>query len=89
MNNTLLTDLNPTKAATVTGAANFVRCLLAGACIAALQPITDRVGLGWCFGIYGVLQLASLPTIWVLETHGLEWRKQKAARPVLRDSNSC
>lgn len=39
ISNTLLTDLNVSQAATVRGSSNFVRCLLAGAFIAALEPI--------------------------------------------------
>lgn len=88
MSNTLQTDLNPTRAATVRGASNFVRCLLSGACIAALQPIADGVGLGWCFGFYAILQLASIPMTWLLITHGMEWRKEVAARLVQSTSPS-
>lgn len=76
----MLTDLNPKKSATARGAANFVRCLLAGACIAALEPIAQGVGLGWCFGIYAILQIFSVPPVWLLKTHGLRWREEKAAR---------
>ncbi|GAB1317210.1 Quinidine resistance protein 1 [Madurella fahalii] len=78
--NTLLTDLNPTRAATVRGASNLVRCLVAGGCIAALEPVTERIGLGWCFGVYAVLQALVVPLIWRLETKGLQWREEQAAR---------
>ena len=80
MTNTLLTDLNPTKAATVRGASNLVRCLLAGGCIAALEPVADRIGLGWCFGVYAVLQALAVPLIWGLETRGLAWREEQSTR---------
>jgi hypothetical protein len=75
-----MTDLNPTRAATVRGASNLVRCLLAGGCIAALEPVTERIGLGWCFGVYAVLQALVVPLIWQLETKGLRWREEQAAR---------
>lgn len=67
------------KAATVRGASNFVRCLLAGAFIAALEPIAQAVGLGWCFGIFAILQIFSIPAVWLLKAYGLRWREEKAA----------
>jgi hypothetical protein len=80
MTNTLLTDLNPTRAATVRGASNLVRCLLAGGCIAALEPVTGKVGLGWCFGVYAVLQALAVQLIWGLEIKGLAWREEHSTR---------
>lgn len=68
------------KAATVRGASNFVRCLLAGAFIAALEPIAQAMGLGWCYGIFAILQMFTIPSIWLLKAHGLRWREEKAAR---------
>ncbi|KAK4242392.1 major facilitator superfamily domain-containing protein [Achaetomium macrosporum] len=78
--NTLLTDLNQTRAASVRGASNLIRCLLAGGCIAALEPVTERIGLGWCFGVYAMLQALVVPLIWRLETKGLTWREERTAR---------
>ncbi|KAL2121771.1 hypothetical protein VTJ04DRAFT_2226 [Mycothermus thermophilus] len=78
--NTLQTDLNPTKAASIRGASNLVRCVLAGGCIAALEPVTQKIGLGWCFGVYAALQASVLPMIWMLDSKGLEWRKNQAAK---------
>jgi hypothetical protein len=80
MYNTLLTDLNVSKAATVRGASNFVRCVLAGAFIAALEPIAQALHLGWCFGIFAILQVLSIPPVWLLKAHGPRWREEKAIR---------
>ncbi|CAH0042050.1 unnamed protein product, partial [Clonostachys rhizophaga] len=76
MTGTLLTDLNPDKAATASAASNFIRCLLAGGCIAALEPLTNQVGLGWCFGIFGLLQVLAIPFIALLELKAVTWRKE-------------
>lgn len=83
ISNTLLTDLNTTKAATARGASNFVRCLLAGACIAALEPLANATNLAWCFGLLGILQLFAIPVAWILERRGLRWRAEQSA-PVRR-----
>ena len=76
---TLLTDLNPNASATVQASYNLIRCIGAGAVIAAQQPLADAAGLGWCFGIFAIIMLASAPLVWLLERHGMEWRRQSAA----------
>jgi hypothetical protein len=49
---TLITDLNPSRSATALASYNLVRGLLNAAGIAALQPVIEGVGVGWCFTIY-------------------------------------
>lgn len=73
---TLLTDLNPHASATVQASYNLVRCLGAGAGIAAQQPLTDAVGLGWCFGVFAaVMLLLGVPLAAALRRYGLHWRR--------------
>ncbi|KAF2969968.1 hypothetical protein GQX73_g3601 [Xylaria multiplex] len=50
---TLLTDLNPGRSSTAAASSNIIRASLAAAMTAALQPIIDAVGAGWCFTIFG------------------------------------
>lgn len=57
-----------------------MRCLLAGGCIAARKPVAQRIGFGWCFGVYAILQASILPLIWRLETKGLMWRMEESER---------
>lgn len=52
---TLITDLNPSRSATAQASYNLVRGLLNAAGIAALQPVIEGVGVGWCFTIYAVV----------------------------------
>lgn len=84
--NTLLTDLNVSKVATVRGALNFVRCVLLGASIAALEPMVQAVGLGRCFGIFAALQVDSIPAIWPLSAHGIRWKEEKAVSGAVDNS---
>ena len=65
---TLLTDLNPDQPSTAAASANIVRCVLAAGALAALQPIIDAVGAGWCFTIFGVLCGLCVPLMF-LEMH--------------------
>ncbi|KAI0539784.1 major facilitator superfamily transporter [Xylaria digitata] len=50
---TLLTDLNPGRSSTAAASSNIIRASLAAALTAALQPIIDTIGAGWCFTIFG------------------------------------
>lgn len=79
MTATLLTDLNRHRSATAQGACSLVRCLGAGAAIAAMQPLADRVGLGWCFAVYALLLLVEVPLVWLIMTRGLHWRTSRRA----------
>lgn len=77
---TLLADLNREGSATAQGACSLIRCLGAGAAIAAMEPLADAVGLGWCFAIYAVLLLVEVILVWIIVKHGPRWRKEKASR---------
>ncbi|KXH43049.1 hypothetical protein CSIM01_01803 [Colletotrichum simmondsii] len=72
---TLLTDLNPKASATVQASYNLVRCIGAGAAIAAQQPLTNATGLGWSFGIFSLIMLFAAPLAMLLRKKGLRWRE--------------
>lgn len=74
---TLLTDLNPHRTSTSQAAYNLIRCSLGAAGIAALQAITDGVGLGLCFTIYGIMCAITIPLLVVLQVNGLSWRQAR------------
>ncbi|KAK3955714.1 MFS general substrate transporter [Pseudoneurospora amorphoporcata] len=77
---TLLTDLNPNASATVQASYNLVRCLGAGAAIAAQQPLADAAGSRWCFGVFAIIMLVALPLSMLIEKRGLEWRRARASK---------
>lgn len=82
---TLLTDLNPGTSATVQASYNIVRCIGAGAAIAAQQPLADAAGTGWCFGIFAIIMLAATPPVFVLKRSGMQWRQNAGAGSRSRD----
>ncbi|KXH26488.1 hypothetical protein CSAL01_05411 [Colletotrichum salicis] len=67
---TLLTDLNPKAAAMVQASYNLVRCIGAGATIAAQQPLTNATGLGWSFGMFSLIMLFAAPLAMLLKQRG-------------------
>ncbi|KAI0430590.1 MFS general substrate transporter [Xylaria sp. FL1042] len=69
MTSTLFTDLNSDRSATAQGASSIVRCLLAAAATAAIEPLAEAVGLGWCFVVYALIVTINLPLSWGLQYH--------------------
>ena len=75
---TLITDLNANKSSTVQASYNLVRCLLNAVGIAAVQPMIDAVGDGWCFTIFAGIGVLCAPLLYLLRRNGLHWRQRKA-----------
>lgn len=73
----LLADLNKDSSATAQGACSFVRCLLAGAAIAAMEPLAQAAGLGWFFALYAALFLIEALVAWIVVKNRPRWRKEK------------
>ncbi|KAI3327815.1 MFS general substrate transporter [Xylariaceae sp. AK1471] len=73
---TLLTDLNPERSSAAQACYNLVKCLLSAGAVAALKPIVDSVGVGWCFTIYGGVGLLCIPMLFLLRLNGYQWRMQ-------------
>ncbi|KAI0466618.1 major facilitator superfamily transporter [Xylaria cf. heliscus] len=71
---TLTTDLNPGRSSTAAASANIVRASLAAGGTAALQPIIDAIGAGWCFTIFGFLVAACGPLLLFQIRIGPKWR---------------
>ena len=71
---TLLTDFNATKSATAQASYNLVRCLGAGAGIAALQPVVEATNIGYGFAVYAIIMLLAIPLTWLLRRRGPAWR---------------
>ncbi|KAI1279075.1 MFS general substrate transporter [Xylaria sp. FL0933] len=73
MTSTLLTDLNADLSATAQGASSIVRCLLAAAATASVEPLAEAIGLGWCFVVYALIVIINLPLAWGLQYYGV-WK---------------
>ncbi|KAI4280196.1 MAG: hypothetical protein L6R38_004639 [Xanthoria sp. 2 TBL-2021] len=78
---TLLTDLNQETPASAQAAYNLIRCALAAAGIAALDPIIDALDVGWCFTLYAGVCLGTLPLVVVLRRLGNQWRSSSQIDP--------
>ncbi|KAL8912457.1 MAG: hypothetical protein Q9171_002550 [Xanthocarpia ochracea] len=74
MYGTLLTDLNQENPSSAQAAFNLVRCSLAAAGIAAINPLIDALDVGWCFTLYAGFCLGTLPLVVALRRFGNERR---------------
>ncbi|OAL51551.1 MFS general substrate transporter [Pyrenochaeta sp. DS3sAY3a] len=81
---TLLTDVHPKSPSTASAANSIVRCLLAGAGTAVVQPLIDSIGIHWTFTLFGCLSLSCLGISWVETHHGRRWRNRLESRGINR-----
>ncbi|OQV09423.1 hypothetical protein CLAIMM_13548 [Cladophialophora immunda] len=75
---TLLVDLHPTRPSTAQAALNLLRCAFAAAELAALQPLIDSIGPGWCYTVIALVTggVASICVV-VGRMWGESWRRQR------------
>jgi MFS family permease len=75
---TLLTDFNVDRSSTAQASYSLVRCAVAAGVVAVLEPLLERVGVGWCFMVYAALGALCIPMLLVLWRYGWVWRKKEA-----------
>ncbi|KAF2665981.1 MFS general substrate transporter [Microthyrium microscopicum] len=76
----LLVDLFPDTPAIVMATSNLLRCWTAGAGAAAISPMLNAMGWGWCFFFWGLVILFALSFLWFEYMWGMRWREQRRLR---------
>ena len=76
--NALLVDVFPESPSTAAAAASIVRCAMAAAGVAILQPLLDALDRGWYFTILGIWSggFGAL-AVTVIKRKGMCWRIQR------------
>ncbi|BFZ57215.1 hypothetical protein PYCC9005_004266 [Savitreella phatthalungensis] len=64
---TIIVDWYPGSGASATAAMNLARCVLGAGGVAVVQPMIDRIGVGWTFSTGGFICVACLPMVWLIE----------------------
>lgn len=78
---TILVDLSPGRAASVTAALNIGRCLVGAAFVAAVQYVIDDIGNGWTFTIFGLGSLVlSAPLLELVIRRGPHWNAAREGK---------
>ena len=86
---TLLVDLHPSCPSTAQASLNIVRCTFAAAGLAALQPLINAVGTGWCFTMIALVSGGMGTACVVLEgIWGESWRRQRQSSRSGEESRS-
>ncbi|OJD16092.1 hypothetical protein AJ78_03725 [Emergomyces pasteurianus Ep9510] len=77
---TLLVDVHPSRAATVTASNNLVRCLFGAGATAVISPMINRLGVGWCFTLIACIMTATAPVMLVVIRFGPKWREERCLK---------
>ena len=79
--NTLLVDIFAQSPSTAAAAASIVRCSMAAAGVAILQPLLDAVGRGWYFTTLGLWSgIIGAVVIWAIKKNGMRWRTARITK---------
>ena len=83
--NALLVDVFPESPSTAAAAASIVRCAMAAAGVAILQPLLAAMNRGWYFTILGIWSggCGALAVL-VIERKAMSWRTQRIERKSAR-----
>ena len=84
--NALLVDVFPESPSTAAAAASIVRCAMAAAGVAVLQPLLAALDRGWYFTILGIWSggCGALAVL-IIERKGMSWRTGRIERSIARN----
>lgn len=71
-------DLFPGAGGSITASFNLTRCLMGAAFTAAIEPIINRMGIGWAFVLVVGINVVLIPLPLLLLKKGPQWRKNRA-----------
>jgi multidrug resistance protein len=81
--NTLLVDMFPESPSTAAAAASLVRCGMAAAGVAVLQPLLSAAGRGWYFTALGVWSGGcGAAAVYLIKTKGMNWRTKRLSKSI-------
>ena len=79
--NTLLVDVFPESPSTAAAAASIVRCAMAAAGVAILQPLLNATGREWYFTALGLWSgSCGVVAVWLIRRRGMVWRTRRVAK---------
>lgn len=70
-------DLNQDSASTAQACCNIIRCFLAAAAMACLEPLINAVGIGFCFTIIAGITSICIPILLFERKRGWGWRRER------------
>ncbi|KAJ5085081.1 hypothetical protein N7532_009852 [Penicillium argentinense] len=76
--NVLIVDLYYSTPATAMAANNLVRCAVGAGAAATVNPLIEKLGVRWTYGIVAATLLATNPLLLLVYFKGWEWRRVQA-----------
>lgn len=74
----LLVDVFPNSSSTSYASGQVMRCGLSAASAAILDPLTNAVGRGWYFTMFGLfVGLSGIVSVALSKAKGMEWRQKR------------
>lgn len=80
--NILIVDLYCSTPATAMAANNLVRCSLGAGAAAVVNPLINKVGVQWTYGIVAGNLLAVTPLLMLVYAKGWSWRRVQAGMQI-------
>lgn len=80
--NVLIVDLYYSTPATAMAANNLVRCSLGAAAAAAVNPLIQKFGVRWTYGIVAGNLICVIPLLGIVYFKGWSWRRSQAGVPI-------
>lgn len=77
--NVLMIDIYPSKPAAASAASNVVRCLLAAAASAAIEPMSQATGYGWAYTVLAFIFLLACLLLLPVMKYGIQLRRRLKA----------
>lgn len=77
--NILIVDLYYETPATAMAANNFVRCSLGAGAAAAVNPLIQKIGTQWTYGLMAGMMTLVILLLGIVYSKGWQWRKKQAA----------
>lgn len=77
--NILIVDLYYETPATAMAANNFVRCSLGAGAAAAVNPLIQKIGTQWTYGLMAGMMTLVILLLGIVYSKGWQWRKEQAA----------
>ncbi|KAL1743184.1 major facilitator superfamily domain-containing protein [Schizophyllum fasciatum] len=77
---TLMIDIEHAQSSSVTACTNLARCGLAAIMTAVIDYITNGLGYGWTYVLFGGVAALMIPLIYIEMIMGPRWRERRVAK---------
>ncbi|WWC87663.1 uncharacterized protein L201_002554 [Kwoniella dendrophila CBS 6074] len=74
---TFLVDIFAKQAASATASLNLARCCMGAIATGTINPLVNKIGIGWGFMVWVGLMVLSLGLVFIQMKFGMKWRRKR------------